>query len=267
MTLEEAIRAANKGDVSAATAIGDYYMSNEQLSMPERQEKALPWYEMAATANDIYSARLAMHFRAAKANAIEVILGDSPQRDENMFDAAQNWIRVAQWANTVMYAPSLDENVRAEARRIHDDALFDYAKNLYYLGQYVRALEAAQLASNSDVRIQCLFGVCLYKLGAQNRNDSIMSQAYQRLSILERASWVRNPHDGQKEEMIYFSAACYLATLRRLGQFGVPKDLWISVTILSAAYDTLCTGRIKAAVQQELAHYRKKTFGGYQYVE
>lgn len=187
MTLEEAIRAANNGDVSAAVAIGDYYMSNEQVSMPERQEQALPWYEMAATANDVYSARLAMHFRAVKANAIEVILGDSPRRDDSMFDAAQNWIKVAEWAHVVMLAPGLDDNVRAEARRIFDGALFDYAKNLYYLGLYEKALDAAQLASNNDVRIQCLFGVCLYKLGSQNNSGNILGQAYQRLSILERA--------------------------------------------------------------------------------
>lgn len=74
-------------------------------------------------------------------------------------------------------------------------------------------------------------------------------------------------HDSLKEELIHCSAACYLATLRRLGQFGVPKDLEVSVSVLSAAYDTLCTDRIKAAVQQDLSHYRKKMFGGYQYVE
>ena len=267
MTLEEAIQAAHDGDVSAAVAIGDYYMKNEQLSQPERQEQALPWYEMAAEANDIYSARIAMHLRAQEANVIEILLGDSSQQQDLMHQAVQNWMNVVKWAHIVMLATDLDDNTRAEARKVYNDALFDYTKNLYYLGQYERALDAMQLAGNNDVRMQCLLGVCLYKLGAQNKNGNVLSQAYQRLSVLERVSWAQNPHDGLKEELIYYRAACYLATLRRLGQVGVQKDLGISVSVLSAAYDTLSTEKLKAAVQQDLSHYRKKTFGGYQYVE
>ncbi|MCM1540214.1 MAG: hypothetical protein NC121_03030 [Blautia sp.] len=123
-------------------------------------------------------------------------------------------------------------------------------------------------------KYRVLRGILLFSAAAKNRE--VLQAAYNELRVVEpdsayvpkKTEILNNFDEVQYEQINYMRAAWTLADMYRL---GIPGILAVNVNhahdILESALSKLSDPDCKKSLEEELSHYKKKLFGGFQYLQ
>ena len=259
MTLEEAIRQAEAGDVKSMIQLGDFYMDQ---NTGEGISKAVGWYEKAAERNIYYAFRMSALGRKILGSAGMAVADQLGAWDH----ALEDWEKAREWSFKALACIDRgDQNVKPGDR---ESIYADLNAENYHMGicKYMMKedIDAIALLQGIDeTKAKVLLGVCTFRMGKQMED---YAKAYDGLSCIERDRVYCTAKKSSAEEDIYAVAALQLSGIYRLEVPGVVKiDLNQAVQVLENAYASIESDEFKQMVLNERNHYQKKLFGGYKY--
>lgn len=257
ITLSELTQRAKNGEVKAMVALGDYYNQN----WAEYADEAEDWYEAAAKQGNCYAMMMTISLK--KTHALVRLVG--------LEVSGWDWVKqplyeAYRWCNELI---TCFHNNHPGIEKV--DAAFalkNIKETSYYLAlcKFLSQDFAGILSLLDDTSLDSaalLKGVILFK-GAETASD--YEQAYSYLSRIENNREYAESKKIKEEDVIYGQAAAYASICLRMG-LGTAQNVNAAAQVLTTTLNTLHDERTKSIVSGELQHYRKKTFGGYVYVE
>jgi len=136
MTLEEAICAANSGDVAAMCLLGKYYLDQKQMS------DAMEWFYLAVQHGDIDSAKLGSRLSGALAVTCEQM--------EDWENAYKYWGQNRECQPLVMQARETTDNDCVRLLQAMNHALYRQAISCSHLGKMDLALKYLEEAAKDS---------------------------------------------------------------------------------------------------------------------
>ena len=270
ITLEEAIRNAEQGDINCMRILGDYYAKQ---NTGDGLDKAAKWYEQAAQRHDLYSM-----FQLVLCKTTQALAGDSViGKVEYAIEFAEpDWDEAYSWSKTLLHC--LDEGKagseaisidRAKVIKHFNDASYQLALHNYHLNNYAKALTV--LENQTDTRARVLYGACLAQTA--NTPDDYKA-AYNYLALIDKnrsysaADKYASAEKTMLEEQVYVIAAVQLSIFYRNGiaTSGGAADLNAAVSLLESVFPFVQRDDNKQFIENEWRHYQKKLFGGYKYI-
>lgn len=248
MTLDEAIQAANAGDVEAMYSLGDYYFDNKKYL------DAWKWLTLAASQNHMPSAALALLLGDKMAHYYEAL----PDYEE----AYDCWSKCQDCFTVIWENQDAPENIKEEAKKRLPDILYGLGYTSYCAKNYQGAKEFFELSINiaSDKRSAVMLGLCY----AKDNTAASYEKAYPLLKLFEQ-NQIDLGNNG-----VHFLVWMELAYIYR----SAGKGLNISVVSNNMAASYHCVlqaaqipGDCGEFAQEELKKYHKGFFGGYTYTE
>ena len=268
MTLEEAIQRANEGDTKCMVMIGDYYGSNEDLEMVEQFRQALPWYERAAAVGDPNGLN--------KAAMIYDIWG-AAHKDQGFWDSALDYYgRALANIDEILQYPNLNEKTVPSLieRKINDSYEVAFCKYVleYDKLEIIESLSEVVKMENA-IKPQMLVAVCSLNISSDTFRGNMVKENLPRIKkAFNESKTLLNIFEtedltsvfsslGFFEELELSKGYSYLST------FYQKNDPNRAYNILLRGYQAVKNDDIKKLFVDQLSHYKKKMFGGYQYIE
>ena len=154
----------------------------------------------------------------------------------------------------------LDSESIASASEMYNDACYGLALVAYMRdNNYQRVVEMLNESHNHDTKAKVLLGLGLFNTG--NYED-----AYAVLNTISQDRAYANLEKDALEESLYAAGLHNLSNIYRIGLPGtVQQNLDSAVSILNMAISVIRDAEFRKILQDELSHYKKKLFGGYQY--
>lgn len=254
MTFDELKQKAESGDVQAMTALGDAIHTHYTQQNEEGKAiiESLPWYEQAAKLGSSYGAIMAL----VGGQMIACVHKDSGDWNY-LINAGYS---APDLALTVMRSADSTEEMRSEAMNAVDFYNYNLALGLYSTG---KTEDAAAVLDGMGIKPQMtrlgtiLRGLCLCATGHSR-------EAYEWLRVLEGNGKAILPDCADKyDTAIVAIAYASLSMIYRTFNNNCNR----AREILLEGLAVIDEPKLNAVLQQKLSHYRKKMFGGYQYVE
>lgn len=238
MTLEEAIQAANGGDVTAMYTLGDSYFDQRKWA------DAWKWLSMAADHGHIGAAFESLLIGDKIAHYYEAL------PDYEM--AYQCWAKCFRYVGRVAKVPNKTEDLENLIIGKYPEIVYGICYTLYCKKDYQKARELLEgmIGPNSEKRLSVLLGLCYGNL------DNL-EKAYPYLALIEE-----NEIDlGQ--DALKFLAYTYLSIIYRTSNSHHNMEASYRCTLMA----TQLPGALGEAAKDDLKHYYKNESGNYIYQE
>jgi tetratricopeptide (TPR) repeat protein len=256
VTLQEAIDAANGGDVMAMLNITSYYLKDVNA---ETMEQALPWCEKAAYKGSWQGAKYAVIIHNTYGVA-SMATGDWQSTIDDLYQSIT-------FSKMIIDFNSADAETINWATSTIKDAFYKIALCYTKLKNYGNAISALSALDCSGVsKARLLKGVCTFCMAESNAD---FYNAYQLLSVFLEVSpeLLLSNTSGVTEEIALVMGYLFLAIILRTGEGGIHIDVNKAYMVTSNVYPSVQTVEARRMLSDELAHYQKKVFGGYQYID
>lgn len=253
MTIEEAIKSAEQGDIGAMRSLAHYY--SEQGEMADADE----WFEKAAEHGDLHSMVMVMFTSSIMASA-----GESTAMKMGCWELPlEDWQRCEKWATKVAGNDAFELKDKNIAKEKLEQAYYGMATCFYAADDYKNARNAARRCASTKAK--AILADSVLQL-AETQEE--FKAAYRYFEEFAKDTAYATADKTRIEEEIYVRAVIGYAFLvtRGIGN-GVLPNAERGFNILSAARNTVKDAGYRGGVDKALAHYRKKLFGGYTYVE
>lgn len=246
MTLEEAIQAANGGDVEAMKALGNYYYEQKEFS------DASEWWDKAVECGDIRTALVA--------GGLHSMMGGIYADGMAQFKMAiPEWETARKYCQIILnHSNQFSENEITSTQEDLAKAAYGLGYSFYYLHEYQQAADALSDFTDSDERCRFLFGMVLWS--AYEDKVAGAREAYQYIQTVESSTLDIEP------DLIY-EGSLTLALIYRSAHLlnipGVQTDIERAYHCVQRAASL--PGEIGQSAAEELKKYRQGFFGGYTY--
>lgn len=255
MTLEEAIKAAENGDLSAAFSLGRYYLDQDE------HDDAIKWYEVVANA-DIPNAMTILvplymaqgHLRSSKVMRSFYGIEDALSSFLNAYKWSKKLVSIYETAT-----PPVEQHVREKAINNMQEAAYFAALYSYICGKNDDALRI--IPNTHDDRTDILRGVLLIEKDA----DAYIHESLTLLSKIENNRTYGASEKSEVEDDVYVQAALYLSMSYRKG-LGASINLEKALNVLKFVRNYAKDEEYIEHLDQEIRRYQPKLFGGYKYV-
>ncbi|MEZ3461381.1 MAG: hypothetical protein K1W23_04250 [Lachnospiraceae bacterium] len=262
MTIQRALAEAKRGNVQAMLQVADFYsrkMNREDDHYADNLSLALKWYEKAAQTGDVYALEMTSSGYAIFAEA-SIQIGAYE-------DSLREWTQVYRYALPLTSYPGYP---RARRRQMHEQVMKSMYKAAYcncLLNRYDEALDILEKMSPEPYSKEMMLkGICLFEVAEQVRDFEIAYDALGYFDSLETFDCIRNAVD-ELEELVFAKGYMFLSIYYRTGLAGIFRNMNRAYSILSIVSDKVTGDMAWNVIQGELSHYRRKLFGGYQYIE
>lgn len=256
MTFHDYLCNAEAGDVEAMLWLSHYYHDKNSY---EGTEKSIYWGEMAAEAGSPQGIMI-----TATGYPLLALINEASNVGEYK-TAIQYRKKTIKWSKLALERLEVDSKGREILLQKIDESNYGIAASHFFMGKYDEALDYTYGLSAINVTI--LRGCCFFRLAKTNAE---YYEAYNDLKILENAREynLEISSTSESEQRIFVYGIQFLANLYRT---GLPERLTIdinkSASLLYDAFTSLTDEQLKAQLQKEIDHYRKKLFGGYRYIQ
>lgn len=261
MTLEEAISRANQGDVQCMNILGDFYgekaFSGDGQNRSEYIDNALFWYNKAIQRGDKYAA-----LQAINVHSFMGILYKRADEDWLADEIIEQWEEVRKCVDIVLKASDITKEEYISVQKSQRQALYEIAYGYYQKNEIgMAAIYLQSLESGSYKKADLLRGICYFQL------ERPINETYEFLSKLEEDEYLLLFEEMHGLELMRLSLVFfYLALIYRTGVVG-SSDTDRAYAILMKGYEMVDSEAVKEMFLEELAHYKKKMFGGFTYCE
>ena len=249
MTLEEAVQAAESGNVSAMNSLGDYYVEqNEYL-------EANTWFSKAASAGSPYGIHQSM--------LCDMMLAMADEDLGLWQDALDRWNAARAKALVLVQNEGVAEDFKTSARtHFLNTIVIGLGLGNTMTENYDAAI--AWLKESDDNRAKVLLGLCYYKRGGDGDLLQACAEAFPLLKILNTEP------DMKIATRIKWLCWNTLAFIYRVGDSladpSVKTDLAASYHCLEMALNLPDLSEKQAVfTREELKKYSKGLFGSYTY--
>ena len=246
MTLEEAVQAAESGDVKAMYALGNHYYQEKEFI------DACEWFDRAACSGHTESFPLAM-----MTNTIAALIIQEMGLWQRALDYWQNALK---WCGAIFQKPDLfADQTKDLASEKFKDSIYGICYNFYRMEQFSDAMKLLRNELDTDNRYKLLFGLCVF---ASYGDDAVtgIKEAYHYLTVAETDC-------PDVADDLIFQSLMLLANLYRHAHTiqvpGVRADIERAYRCVTKA--AALPGEIGTAAQEELKKYSKGLFGSYTY--
>jgi Sel1 repeat. len=251
VTIEEAVQAAEAGDITAMNALGDIASQGMLL------QEAFEWYERSATLGDPYGTLMALISRNLYALVSEGI-GDYEGALES-WHASLNWIKVI-----------IDDNGNSQEHREiaiskYSHTLSGIGSCLYVLGRNAEATSPLELAiEEGEISAKVVLGLNYYKMMNEQNFEMLIRQA---IPLLENVfdPGIALSNSSNLDQRILYMSHRLLEEAYRKGLGGVKPDPTKAYECL-LHLETQGLEDYREEVQSALSKYKKGIFGGYKYI-
>jgi len=170
MELQDAIQAANSGNVDAMIMLGDFY--SKQNDSNYDLDEAIKWYELAAKQGKLGAMYCAMIYRNQDAVMSQMI--------GNLQSAYTSFAMSYQWAGSLIQSDAINlmsDDMYNSCVDCYFGGLYGVAQSLYFdAKKYTNALEFAKMAEGTDsspvkAKAQILEGLCHMKIGREHQGQ------------------------------------------------------------------------------------------------
>ena len=253
MTISELVELAEGGNVEAMMELGErYYNQYQEKNLPLALEKSLPWYTMAGRHGDPDGASWCV-----KMGSIQILMAKNDARFDQMEEYALQFAEICgEFAqNEALFdSPAGEQIVECMDVCLYASALYLYMQK--NCEGAVKELEAIEQDSGYYGMAQVLMGICLSDI---DRDE----EGAQCLSILngDIKSLMPPIPDRTDEEFLELGTQYYAVWLRLI-ELNVDAAYDLMNRVLAVVEDEA----VRSLLVDELAHYKKKLFGGYKYV-
>lgn len=209
MTVEEAIIAANNGDVNCMMQLGQYYMSDGvsgEIDGKGVREIGCKWYEKAALQGVFSPIPIICAFKRMNATLLTLMDGITNRSVIEMRKEIYDWY-IYGYKLIKSNAIGIDTVDINEYIKDIDDARFEYALCLFYAKDYNKAHELVD--GFDDIKSKLLLGN-IYACNVDDDNYYRASIAELFQPITEDEIYVKKEKE-QYEELILALGATYLA--------------------------------------------------------
>lgn len=246
MTLEEAVQAAENGNIGAMNALGQYYFENNEVG------NACEWYERAATNGHTPSFPMAMMLNATTALSLQGL--------QFWEQALEFWSNTQKWCGAIIKEADLFSEEAVDLAIKHfKDSCYGIGYNLYRMKRFQEAMKLLRSNVDEDSRCKLLFGLCAFECHGDDAVSGL-KEAYNYLMVAE------NDCPDIADDLI-FQALMLLANLYRHAHIihipGVRTDIARAYQCVEKA--AMLPDEIGVAAQEELKKYSKGLFGSYTY--
>lgn len=262
MTIQQALAEARRGNVQAMLQVADFYfrkMNQEDDHYTDYLKLGLEWYEKAAQTGDAYALEMTSLGYAVFAE-ISIQIGAYE-------DSLREWTQAYRYALPLVSYPGYPQ---ARRRQMHDQvtkSLYKAAYCNYLLHRYNKAANILEKMSLQPCSKEMLLkGICLFEVAEQEIDFEMAYKALGDFASPETFDCIRNAVDDL-EEMVLAKGYMFLSMYYRTGLVGVTRDMNKAYSILSMVSDEVTGDMAWNVIQVELSHYKRKLFGGYQYIE
>ena len=254
MTTQELKSLAEGGDVNAMMALGEhYYNKYQQDDFPLAAQKALPWYTLAGRSGDVEGAIRAMILGSAQI----LMAKEAAQWNEMSKYSAEisgisvEFLRNEKLANSDAY----DEIIKCMDICLYATSISSYLMEDF--AEAVEGLEGIEPGSEYYGMAQVLLGICLSDMDRD-------LEGTERLMILHNdMKGILTPTPDTVDEEILERGTLYLALYYRMLERKPGK----AYELINRALEVIEEPDVRGILLDELAHYKKRLFGGYTYVE
>ena len=247
MTMEELLKTAQDGDVSAMLELGEHYHKNRE------EFDACEWFECAAETGNCHGISMAMVLNPALAQVLQ---------EMSLWDRAlSHWHKANHWAGIILSnAEAFGEEIWDIAHNTYVDSFYRMGFCVYRMQDYDEAIRILNLGiKHGDKRCEFLSGLCMLDKSGEDFVAGA-KQAYAQLKVIEET-------DLEIAEDLIFRGLMQLGIVYRTFVAdeipGISKDIERSYRCVLRA--TKLSGKLGDAARAELAKYRQKLFGGYTY--
>lgn len=272
MTLDEAIKLAENGDVNSMIELGDYYVGTGETG---DLRDALNWYKKACeTAPDPiqYESHPRIAYAYAQACSLmgmflvaeKQVTGDL----KACVDSIAEYYKYATKLGYInKYRPALTGGMEERIYNNYVSASYWYAMYTFIIGNYVTTKKLLIDTGSEDEKIKLLFAQCVFGETDIEVNQQGIFDFYNIVSPFENDEVYADKPKDRYEEIVYMANLQGLAEVVRLGigyQGMIPSD--------EHAYEILCFASThtqlqstKDIIDEALSHYKKSLFGGVKY--
>lgn len=277
MSFQEIVQAAKKGNQDAAKTVYTIGLAYTRPGENQDFEYAETCLELAADSGSVEAAWDAMKLCKLSVYARMNLCSWKEAIDEIG--------RVQKMASIVFndddFADGMDEKsgkCRFDiAEEYFREADYDIVICLMELGKKERALSWLDKIKPDHLyyeKYRILRGILLFSIATENRENP--QGAYNELRVVEpdsayipkKTEVLKNYDEVQYEQINFMHAVLLLTELYRI---GIPEILTINVDhaheILESALSKLSDSDCKQVLEKELSHYKKRIFGGFQYLK
>lgn len=262
MTIQQALTEARRGNVQAMLQVADFYsrkMNQEDGHYADNLSLALEWYEKAAQTGDVYALEMTSSGYTIFAE-ISIQIGAYE-------DSLREWTQVYKYTLPLVKYPGYSREKRQQMHEQVMKSMYKIAYCNYLLHRFDAAIDILEKMSPEPYTKEMLLkGISQFEVAEQIIDFEIAYEALGELEVQEMYDCIHNAVDDL-EEMVFAKGYMFLSIYYRTGLAGVPRDINMAHSILSMVSDEVTGEMAWNVIQGELEHYRRKLFGGYQYVE
>ena len=162
-------------------------------------------------------------------------------------------------------AEELSDEERDTVFQAFDDAIYNIAFARYVDGDYSGAIELLTSAESELLKAKVLLGTLLQRLASKGHGVEYFAKSVPHLRVLEQQEeQVWQEDIDSMDDMMLGGGYIFLSMLYREG-FGVGRDLQHAYEILERGARRVKDEDRQAAIKQEMSHYKKGFFGGWDY--
>lgn len=258
MNLEDSIREADKGNISAMIDVAGYYLDNSDLSLAEL------WAEKAAEAGAPVGNALARKIRFVLARAAHLLGRDFWDSEIEDLKA------VIKWADIALQNAKPHSDYYKGAEEDKKEAMFKLAYVYYWEHKYS---EAMTFCMGNDPYSNLIYGLCLVSTAnemfeqkqiTQEKRNEWTKKGLSYLSVLDKNDQFFNSPEKEEDRLVIFThAVTSYATFLRVFQ----EDLRRAYNLLTRAESVVEVEKWKKHITEERQKYKKRLFGGITYRE
>lgn len=255
MTLDEAKTLAEQGNVNAMAALGDYYSKQDD---EDAMDIAYQYYERAAEAGD-WNSTVNMAQSTDRVASFTFAMIEEGKRLTSM-DADIE--KAFYWAHK-LYGIAHSLNIDPDVQEFVEENLLTAVSRLgtlYYFDEKYKDLARI----TKDIKppyAQALYGLALFQL---SDSDGELAESFGALQNVENEVCWKNELQGKFSRMLPVEAGLYLSAMYRVQENDIDSAYRVLDLIASRTIDD----SVRQDVREKMAaHFRKKLFGGYTYIE
>ena len=263
--MDELVKRAQDGDPQAMYDVGAVVFTsyNQKGNAAQGMHEALPWFKRAAAAGHVPAA-----YQVVLQSCMDMLSSRMLRDFDGVRDAA---LDIIESAEVVMDDEGNDWH--QEVYQKLQNAHYNLALSCYITKQKEEAEVHAGQASvldDNDRMAKVLWGLCIRQNDIKRAEsqgvhlrEQDLGRAYDLLKVLEDGIEKVLPAEPDAfDQIIVGTAVGNLSTYYRMVEYDNTK----AYNILQEGINNLDHDDVRNMLSNELSHYRKKVFGGYQYV-